>query len=83
MLFFLEIILSQKLFFISEHSTEIFCMDYFPHENCIVLKAPCVIFFKLFIFQKRAKLFAVNLLSQFLNLWLFSTCEATDLIILF
>ena len=40
MLFFSESILSQKFFFISEHGTEIFYMDYFPHENCIVLKAP-------------------------------------------
>lgn len=36
----MKIILSQKSFFILEHSTEIFHMDYFPQENCIVLKTP-------------------------------------------
>lgn len=36
----LNIILSQKLFFILEHSTEIFHIDYFLQENHVVLKMP-------------------------------------------
>ena len=62
-----------------------FHMDYFPQENHIVLKTPESIMqtSSYLYFIKCAEFFAINLLSQFLNLWVFSISDATELIMFF
>ena len=74
----------QKSFFISEHSTEIFHMDYFPQENCIVLKTPKSLMQSSLSYSYFRNVLNFLLLIRFPSFLICdSTCEATDLTILF